>query len=349
MLGTFILLQLIGFAVCQNPSRLEGRQIRNLKPQGPINNVFSIGDLILFNITVGNENHEVIVETVDPIVWLFEPDSLTQKSLINFTDNEVLDNSAVSGQFYVGKFEIGGLEFESYFGVTKKLDNQLSFDGKLSLGWLNVAEGVNPLMPKNSTVIRRLLRSFPEDQKLYTIWLDKFSTNAKAQLTFGGLDAEHCDSAVQFVPFPDVTSIFPSYKVFQLDSFSYLNSKLVVSSDSLIAVGYPALQLPSEVYDLIVRQLSPQFDWSSGFLTVDCDSSFADFRFEIGGRVFAVPQSEFVLDLQLLDNKCVLAIAKREIVHSADEPPTIFGNPFLRSGHCVVFDVANDRIGFTSH
>ncbi|KAI6180855.1 Peptidase A1 domain-containing protein [Aphelenchoides besseyi] len=281
-------------------------------------------------------------------MWLFASDRLIQKPLANFTDNEVLDNSAASGQFHVGKFEIGDLKFELYFGVTQKLYNQLNFDGKLSLGWLNVAEGVNPLMPKNSTVIRRLLQWFPEDQKLYTVWLDKFSMNAKAQLTFGGLDADHCDSSIQFVPFPDVTSIFPSYKVFQLDSFSYSNFKLIVLYDSLIAVGYPALQLPSEVYDLILRQLSPQFDWSSGFLTVDCNSDFADFRFEIGGRIFAVPQSEFVLDLQLADNKCVLAIAKREIVHSADEPPTILGNPFLRSGHCVVFDVSNDRIGFTS-
>jgi hypothetical protein len=71
---------------------------------------------------------------------------------------------------------------------------------------------------------------------------------------------------------------------------------------AFIESGYSVIFFDPDEYNIIYKQLNPQFDSKTGLLLTDCKNkdTFAAWSFRISGDDYDVPASRYVLDVSLL-------------------------------------------------
>ncbi|CAB3398830.1 unnamed protein product [Caenorhabditis bovis] len=325
-------------------------------------------DFYLGNITLGTpaQTMTVVLDTGSSNLWVIDancksqacngyPNSGFVKHKFNTSASSTYKgetrkfsiqygSGSCSGHLAKDSLNFGGVIVDNQeFGVATHIAEVFGYqpvDGILGLGWPKLA--VDDVTPPMQNALPQL------DQPLFTVWLDrklKISEGGSGgQITYGDIDKQNCDAAINYVKLSAKT-----YWQFPLDSFSigdFSESKVAqVISDT----GTSWIGAPNSVVSGVVKATGAKFDWENELYTVDCSttSSQPDLVFVIGGVKYNVPAVEYILDLELGGGKCALTFFG--MGGGGFGPSWILGDTFIRQ-YCNVYDIGQERIGFaTAH
>ncbi|KAI6238439.1 CRE-ASP-1 protein [Aphelenchoides fujianensis] len=225
----------------------------------------------------------------------------------NGTSFDILfDAGEVSGELSSDTLVVAGLTIaDQVFGRATTAYDPFGYyplDGILGLGWPALAE--DQVTPPFQDVIKQL------DAPLFTVWLDHHVTPSLGQpggqITYGAIDNTNCDtSAVVYTP---ITREF--YWQFDVDSFSVGTYTNPSTASAISDTGASVILAPTDDLNAIVAASNADYDGQYGLYVVDCNApkSLPDLVFTVSGQQLNVPATEYVVDLELDDGKCALAI-----------------------------------------
>ncbi|KAI6209029.1 Peptidase A1 domain-containing protein [Aphelenchoides besseyi] len=249
------------------------------------------------------------------------------------------------GETFMDTFSIGGLVIKNQtFGSILSIEEEthtFGADGVLGLSWsFDEADTNKSEMP--------ILKIFEQlENKMFTMWLGpdlKPSQGSSiGQLTLGGLDSDHCASEVQYVP--AIKSVY-WISTFQIEKVKVGEFSIDKSAVAMVDSGSPVLQVQDEFHAQFYRkQVNATFDEHHHMFTVNCDDvpKLPVLEFTIGGKVFALQPKDYIVEFELTDNRCGVAVGHESTLNFG----YTLGTPFLRS-YCVVYDYAQRRYGFAA-
>ena len=186
------------------------------------------------------------------------------------------------------------------------------------------------------------------DSISYSVWLGNgySGTTSHGQLVFGGLDTGKFLGKLETLPL--IFQIDANWVTIDLTSVSIsheTSSTIVSNTPVLVApdIGTTEIYLPSNMTDIIFRNLGATHIDETGYTLIDCsasskgNSTTIDFGF--GSTTISVPLWTLVNPYN--SSVCYLGIVP---VQSNDSnPPNILGVYFLYSAY-VVYDFTNDEI-----
>ncbi|ETN77171.1 eukaryotic aspartyl protease [Necator americanus] len=110
--------------------------------------------------------------------------------------------------------------------------------------------------------------------------------------------------------------------------------------------GTTWIGVPNAVLNNILYQTQSWWDPNRKLYIIQCSkmSSLPQMIFHLAGRKFTVPSVQYVLDLNLGNGQCVMAIFA--VDSAAFGSQFILGQPFIRT-FCQTYDIANERIGIS--
>ncbi|KAI6204530.1 Aspartic protease 17 [Aphelenchoides besseyi] len=249
------------------------------------------------------------------------------------------------GETFVDTFRIGDLVVKNQtFGSILSIEEEthtFGADGVLGLSWsFEEADANKSEMP--------ILKIFEQlENKMFTMWLGpdlKPSQGSSiGQLTLGGFDSDHCASDVHYVP---ATKSAYWISTFQIDKVKVGEFSIDKSAVAMLDSGSPVLQAQDESHAQFYRkQVNAIFDEHHHMFTVNCDDvpKLPILEFTIAGKVFALQPKDYIVEFELTDNRCGVAVGHESTLNFG----YILGTPFLRS-YCVVYDYAQRRYGFAA-
>ncbi|KAI6225522.1 Peptidase A1 domain-containing protein [Aphelenchoides fujianensis] len=216
-------------------------------------------------------------------------------------------------------------------------------DGALGLAWGPFGE--DPQLKYMSPIVN-ILGYLSFAQQFYTIWIDHHVPPSQGRvnglITIGNFDDAHCDDRqLKFVPLTiDETADFMRFVV---QDFTIGPFTKEVNAEAYVDTGSPVIRLPSDLYASVLKQLKPTYDLDRKLLLTSCEdaSSLPSFSFLIGDVEHEVASGDYVVDLDLGDDQCALAVGKSE----DGQIPFVLGLPFHRS-FCTVFQLIGQQVGF---
>ncbi|KAI6170619.1 Peptidase A1 domain-containing protein [Aphelenchoides bicaudatus] len=176
----------------------------------------------------------------------------------------------------------------------------------------------------------------------------------KGLITLAGIDTTNCDKDIHYVPLavraPDQTYDILIEKQTKIVLFSfkfadYSNQNSVYPAYAYLNSAESTISLKLDDITAVYNKLNPEYDWHFGLYTLDCKNreTSSSLFFQMNGVVFEVKASEFILDLELPDSKCALAIDQlNEHVMDKDY---LLGSPFIRS-YCQIYNFNDAVVGF---
>ncbi|KAI6225178.1 Peptidase A1 domain-containing protein [Aphelenchoides fujianensis] len=274
-------------------------------------------------------------------------DSSSTSSFIRDDFNTSTGNTQLFGSAYVDVFNIQ-MPVPQAFGSIRRMEASgdrpdVPLDGALGLAWGPFGE--DPQLKYMSPIVN-ILGYLSFAQQFYTIWIDHhvppFQGRVNGLITVGNFDDAHCDDRqLKFVPLTiDETADFMR---FTIQEFTIGPFTKEVNTEAYSDTGSPVIRLPSDVYANVLKQLKPSYDADWKLLLTSCGdaSSLPSFSFLIGEVEHEVASSDYVVDLDLGDDQCALAVGKSE----DGQLPFVLGLPFHRS-FCTVFQLIGQEVGF---
>ncbi|KAI6239310.1 Peptidase A1 domain-containing protein [Aphelenchoides fujianensis] len=316
-------------------------------------------DYYLTNLSIGTppQEFEVAVQTGSPSFWVVDQSAHDHQRPKGFDSNSshtaVLDQAAeffddygngiAKGLTFTDSLTIGGLTVENQtFGSILTIEDEhhdFPADGVLGLSWsFDEADRNKSEMP-----VLSLLKQL--DQPMYTLWLGPARKPSEGPstglLTLGGLDALHCSADVHYVPATKSAYWMSTFQIDGVKIGEFVEQKPAVG---ILDSGSAVIQAEDAAHvSFYQRQVNATFDEQHRLFTVDCAAvpSLPAFEFTIGGRSFAVQPKDYVVELELTENRCGLAVGHESTLDFG----WTLGMPFLRS-YCTVFDIGQKRYGF---
>ncbi|KHJ81708.1 hypothetical protein OESDEN_18604, partial [Oesophagostomum dentatum] len=110
--------------------------------------------------------------------------------------------------------------------------------------------------------------------------------------------------------------------------------------------GTSWIGVPKNVLAAIAKELKAEVDQANQLLTVPCSTMWTnpDLAFTINGVKYSVPSVQYVLDLELDNDKCALTFFGMD--SGGFGPSWILGDTWIRT-YCNVHDIGGKRIGFS--
>ncbi|KAH7694265.1 CRE-ASP-1 protein, partial [Aphelenchoides avenae] len=326
-------------------------------------------DFYLGNITIGTPNQlfTVVLDTGSSNLWVIDcdcrdlnckgnPNSGYSKKCFNrhasssFVDNPwpfsiQYGEGSVSGVLGVDVVDFGGdlVDLSQTFGIATIVSDDFGnqpVDGILGLGWPSISvDSRLGVQPPVFQILKEL------DKPLFTVWLDRHpkpSVNVLGGLiTYGAVDTQNCDARIDYVPLTH-----EAWWQFQWDGFSVGKQNFPGKQQVISDTGTSWLYLLTPHYDALIKETGAQLNFQYFQYTVDCDAkNLPDIVLTIGGKKYNIPSSEYVIDLNIGGNQCVIAAADAGDTSPFDQPAIILGDVFIRA-YCNVFDIGQKRIGF---
>ncbi|KAK0411843.1 hypothetical protein QR680_005874 [Steinernema hermaphroditum] len=226
-------------------------------------------------------------------------------------------SGSCEGKLGVDTLSFGGLTYATQkFGISDSIADVFCYqpvDGILGLGWPALAE--DNVVPPMQNVLPQL------DQPLFTVWMDRHVKQSEGGngglITYGAIDAQNCDSTVNYVPLTSLT-----YWQFTLDGFEISGIGTTRKDQVISDTGTSYLYAPTDAADMIAQMTDAYFDNEKNIYTVDCSLQYQpDIQLFIGGQTYRIPAVEYIIDLGLDNGRCALA-------------------------YCQVYDIGQKRIGF---
>ncbi|CAI4231633.1 unnamed protein product [Auanema sp. JU1783] len=321
-------------------------------------------DFYLSNITLGTpaQSFTIVPDTGSSNLWVIDngctTDACNGYADSGYTKDKFDTTKSTTYQSESTKFSIAygsgdcaghlakdtlsfaGLTYSTQeFGVATTIADVFGYqpvDGIMGLGWPSLA--VDSVVPPVQNMLPQL------DKPMFTFWLDRKLTpsqgGAAGQITFGGFDSANCQPTITYVPLSDKSYWQFTQDSFSIGSYSYNKADQVISDTGTSWIG-----VPDAVLSGIVKQTKATYDFVDQLYTVPCanQNSLPDLVFTIGGNKYNVPSVEYVLDLGLSRNRCVLTFFG--MGSGFGGPTWILGDTFIRT-YCQVYDVGQGRIGF---
>ncbi|KAI6238481.1 Protein CBR-ASP-1 [Aphelenchoides fujianensis] len=242
----------------------------------------------------------------------------------------------VSGELSTDTLVVAGLTVpDQVFGRGTAVKDPFGYfplDGILGLGWPALAE--DQVTPPFQDVIKQL------DAPLFTIYhITPSLGQPGGQITYGSIDNTNCDTS-SIVYTPITRELY-----WHVDSFSVGTYTNPVAASAISDTGSSYILAPTDDLNAIVEAANAYYNGQYGLYVVDCDApkSLPDLVFTVNGQQMNIAATEYVVDLELDDGKCALAID--ENFDDKDDFDWLLGDPFIRS-HCNVYDAGGERIGF---
>ncbi|KAI6170881.1 Peptidase A1 domain-containing protein [Aphelenchoides bicaudatus] len=128
----------------------------------------------------------------------------------------------------------------------------------------------------------------------------------------------------------------------QTNHFSF-QTFATAGDTAIFDTAFPNIVFPDKVYDAIDRLINPEYSWDYGVYTVDCSqaNTLQDWVFTFQGVDFRVPAKDYLLDIQLPNNKCVLAFSRVRDDYTLSK--YVLGSPFLRN-FCTTYSFTVEEV-----
>ncbi|XP_017869811.1 PREDICTED: cathepsin E-A-like [Drosophila arizonae] len=236
----------------------------------------------------------------------------------------------MSGFLGIDVINVSGLVVANQtFGLATTEQNNTfvsdGFDGILGMGYASLA--VNNVVPPFYNMLAQGLIANP----VFSFYLARNGTSQQGgELILGGSDPSLYKGSMTYA---DITE--QNYWQFNMDS-AILNGQVLCTNCAAIAdTGTSLLVAPMDIYNKIKVVLGVSSDD-----TIDCSntSNMPTFLFTIGGKVFGVPNSAYIITT---DIGCILGVSGME------QQFWILGDVFLGQYYSE-FDLGKNRIGFAS-
>ncbi|KAI6212858.1 Peptidase A1 domain-containing protein [Aphelenchoides besseyi] len=174
------------------------------------------------------------------------------------------------------------------------------------------------------------------DQPIFTVWLKAdggdTSGDKGGQITYGGVDTDHCSSDVSYVKLSHEL-----WWEFNIDAVGTNGKKGKQSYSAISDTGTSLIVGPSGPLQELVDATNAQYDFNYDLYTVDCDVKFT-WSVWIDGKEYAIDQTNLVLDFE---GTCILGYDSDDY----DDPDYILGDPLIRQW-CQIYEVKEGKIGF---
>ncbi|KAH7713808.1 CBN-ASP-1 protein [Aphelenchoides avenae] len=248
----------------------------------------------------------------------------------------------VSGYLGADVVGFGGdlVDLNQTFGIATSVSDAFArqpVDGILGLGWPSISD--DKVQPPLFQILNQL------DKPLFTVWLDRHVKPSAGVpgglITYGAVDTQNCDAHIDYVPLTQ-----EAWWQFQWDGFSVGSSNFPGKQQVISDTGTTWLYLLTPHFDALLSETGAQLNFHYSVYTVDCDvKNLPDIVLTVGGKKYNIPSSEYVIDLGIGGNQCVIAAADAGLTSPFDQPAIILGDVFIRT-YCNVYDIGQKRIGF---
>jgi len=199
------------------------------------------------------------------------------------------------------------------------------FDGILGLAFDDLALGDATPVFQNA---------MNQNTVAYSVFAFDLGDQRDGELTIGGYDDDKFTGDISWIPISE-----PKYWLVDVDdikagSFSSGATNGVVDSGTSLITG------PKAAIQAIASSVGATSNLL-GQYTIDCGrvSALPDLEFVIGGKTFAVPGKELVIQASGI---CLFGLMALDIPKG---PQWILGDVFMRQ-YYTIFDVGNKRVGF---
>ncbi|EYB87706.1 hypothetical protein Y032_0258g433 [Ancylostoma ceylanicum] len=263
------------------------------------------------------------------------------------------------------------------FGQAVKLHEHFvgrHIDGILGLAFSSMAEGRGEPPFERAVKLGRV-------KPIFTIYMKHVGRESGVyggEITYGGLDGQHCDGSIVYHSLSLAT-----YWQFKVKDFTETRirqeKKLLVTKMRMIEVNslffvsvilsmYLMLKIttftsgnfsaasilwvamsdtvssvigaPVAIAEAVAKQFNADYNAEDDKYYINCNAKPV-FVFGIGNEKYTVGSTNLVI--QIRENECILALSGYGAPYWG--PNWIFGVPFIRE-YCNIYDVANKRIGF---
>jgi len=207
-------------------------------------------------------------------------------------------------------------------------------DGILGLAFRSIA--VDNVQP----VFQHAVELGLVDKPIFTVWLKKDGGGARGvnggQITYGGLDDEHCDDAnINYVTVSSKT-----WWEFNIDGVG-VNGKQTKKKYSAISdTGTSLIAGPQKPLDDLVKATKAEFNPNYGLYSVDCKAQFT-WSIWIDKNEYPIDATNLVWEIE--KGSCVLGYDVWDSGFGG--PDFIMGDPLIRQ-YCQIYEVAEGKIGF---
>ncbi|RCN41042.1 hypothetical protein ANCCAN_12987 [Ancylostoma caninum] len=118
------------------------------------------------------------------------------------------------------------------------------------------------------------------------------------------------------------------------------------SIKALSDTGTSWIGVPNDLLNNILWQTKGWWDGNRRLYIVECSTihNLPPMLFRIAGLKFTVPSEHYILDLNIGNGQCVLAVFPVEA--GAFKTQFVLGQPFIRT-YCQTYDIKNKRIGIS--
>jgi len=206
-------------------------------------------------------------------------------------------------------------------------------DGILGLAFRSIAVGdVQP-------VFQHAVELGLVPESIFTVWLKRDGGQAQGenggQITYGGLDTDHCGSDVTYIKLSSQT-----WWEFNIEGTGVNGKKDAKKYSAISDTGTSLIAGPKGPLKTLVKATNAKFNAEYGLYTVDCDVSFT-WSVYISGAEYPLDASNMVLEIEA--DSCVLGYDEYDAEFGG--PDFILGDPFIRQ-YCQVYEVKEGKIGF---
>ncbi|KAH7716980.1 aspartyl protease-like protein [Aphelenchoides avenae] len=236
-------------------------------------------------------------------------------------------------------------------GKAVQLESQpldvVTSEGEANVFTLQPFDGIIDLSSNTNNVAGVLANAGLIKASVYTIYMERTCTNDVSQggtITYGAVDSTNCKPVSGYVPATQVKGSNPN--TIAVDSISLGSASSSLKWNARVAANGPML-VPTKVFTAISsawnakpREMNGRTRW-----IVDCDKEFDPLVLSIGGQTYTIPYYAYV---RREVDECHLAIIDTDVEILVNSGYLSLGLPFSYQ-HCVVFDIANSKIGLTKH
>ncbi|KAI6222852.1 Peptidase A1 domain-containing protein [Aphelenchoides fujianensis] len=202
------------------------------------------------------------------------------------------------------------------------------YDGILGLGFQDGDE--------DYAIMKQLVEAVRPPAVHHLARRNRPAGSAGGLLSFGDLDADHCDSDWTFVPLSPVdwdVDYGPQWKV-NMTTVEIGRYTVDIDRQATVFSGDSYLTAAATDFHAIMAELGAQFDYRVDEFVLECSrrDQLPDLVLTIGGREFSISAYEYLFESDAGDGLCNVAITGS----IEDENPNTWslGEPFMRA-HCM--------------
>ncbi|VDM66166.1 unnamed protein product [Strongylus vulgaris] len=129
---------------------------------------------------------------------------------------------------------------------------------------------------------------------------------------------------------------------FSIGNYTQKKMEQVISDTGTSWIG-----APKGVVAAIAQEINAKYDPVNELLTVPCSTMWTqpDLVFTINGISYNVPSVQYILDIELGNDKCAITFFTMDSVGFG--PAWILGDTWIRT-YCNIHDIGQKRIGFSN-